>query len=61
MVGLLNINKPSGMTSRRVVDFVAMAHAKQVLKSRVVYQGGCPPTASNAVSILSWTGVNPPP
>ena len=45
----------------RVVDFVAMAHAKQVLKSRVVYQGGCPPTASNAVSILSWTGVNPPP
>jgi hypothetical protein len=52
---------PPATYADRVVDFTAVSHGKQVLKSRVVYADGGGSTPGNAVNVLSWTGVNPPP
>jgi tRNA pseudouridine55 synthase len=52
MVGLLNVNKPSGMSSRRVVDIVA----RQAGTRHVGHAGTLDPLASGVLVVcLGWT------
>src|SRR4051794_591420 len=51
VVGLLNINKPSGMTSRRVVDIVARLAGTK----RVGHAGTLDPMATGVLVVcLGW-------